>query len=348
MMMDKTPAGAWSSARAHNGDKLERLRGHVTEGAPLIRLRRCSPGIDRWTVRAWVRLWRCCVDSSRFVWPRGFFLFLTYSKDGWVVLALPTRAVASQLRSFFCFMTVTCRRALATPSPLHLSLYLVRLNLFRSSDLKAQDGTAAAWLAPGCMLFDWGIFLVCVRSLFYRLLFFSPLKKRLMSPENSTRKVNTILKCQEINDIVLSSYGSVGEGDKCLALFTPVPPYLWSFPLSPWLSLSPCLFLIYSSSTIFSSPLPLPTPSSPRLFFTFPYRLNSTHTEYWSSGRRAVLLRRVRLSANEKRRSKSESLIFVRRQRDPNMWSFPPVKTRNFSLFTGPSNCILLLSSWRE
>lgn len=109
------------------------------------------------------------------------------------------------------------------------------------------------------MLFDCGIFLVCVRSLFYRLLFFSPLKKRLMSPENSTRKVNTILKCQEINDIVLSSYGSVGEGDKCLALFTPVPPYLWSFPLSPWLSLSPCLFLIYSSSTIFSPPS-LPTP----------------------------------------------------------------------------------------
>lgn len=47
-----------------------------------------------------------------------------------------------------------------------------------------------------------------------------------MRPENSTRKVNTILKCQEINDIVLSFYGSVEEGDKCLALFTPVPPYL--------------------------------------------------------------------------------------------------------------------------
>lgn len=73
MMMDKTPAGAWSSARAHNGDKLERFRGHVTEGAPLIWLRCCSPGIDRWKVRAWVRLWRCCVDSSRFVWPWGFF-----------------------------------------------------------------------------------------------------------------------------------------------------------------------------------------------------------------------------------------------------------------------------------
>lgn len=70
------------------------------------------------------------MDSSRFVWPRGFFLFLTYSKDGRVVLALPSRAVASQLRSSFSFMTVTCRRALATPSPLHLSLYLVRPNFF--------------------------------------------------------------------------------------------------------------------------------------------------------------------------------------------------------------------------
>lgn len=38
------------------------------------------------------------------------------------------------------------------------------------------------------------------------------------------RKVNTILKCQEINDIVLSSYDSIREGDKCLALFIPILP----------------------------------------------------------------------------------------------------------------------------
>lgn len=161
-----------------------------------------------------------------------------------------------------------------------------------------------------------------------------------MRPENSTRKVNTILKCQEINDIVLSSYGSVGEGDKCLALFTPVPPYLWSFPLSPWLSLSPCLFLIYSPSNIF---LFLP-PAPPSPLFHSP--VNSTHTEHWRSGWWAVPLHRERPSASEKRRSKS--LVFVRRHRDPNMWTFPSVKTRNFSLFSGPSNCILLLSSWRE
>lgn len=54
--------------------------------------------------------------------------------------------------------------------------------------------------------------------------YFSPPQKRLMSPENSTRKVNTILKCREINDIVLSSYDSIREGDKCLALFTPILP----------------------------------------------------------------------------------------------------------------------------
>lgn len=65
-----------------------------------------------------------------------------------------------------------------------------------------------------------------------------------MSPENSTRKVNTILKCQEINDIVLSSYGSVGEGDKCLALFTPFLPIcdLFLCP-SHWLCLCVCFYL---------------------------------------------------------------------------------------------------------
>lgn len=61
--------------------------------------------------------------------------------------------------------------------------------------------------------------------------YFSPSQKRLMSPQNSARKVNTILKCQEINDIVLSSYGPLKEGDKCLALFTPILP-ICDLPLS--------------------------------------------------------------------------------------------------------------------
>lgn len=76
--------------------------------------------------------------------------------------------------------------------------------------------------------------------------YFSLSQKRLMSTQNSTRKVNTILKCQEINDIVLSSYGLVGEGDKCLALFTPSLPIC---DLS--LSLPLILFVSYSPSSIF-------------------------------------------------------------------------------------------------
>lgn len=75
----------------------------------------------------------------------------------------------------------------------------------------------------------------------------SPPQKRLMSPENSTRKVNTILKCQEINDIVLSSYGPAGEGDKCLALFTPFLPICDLFfpAASPSLCLCVCFSFIF-------------------------------------------------------------------------------------------------------
>lgn len=73
-----------------------------------------------------------------------------------------------------------------------------------------------------------------------------------MSPENPARKVNTILKCQEINDIVLSSYGPVEEGDKCLALFTPFLPVCEPFPLS-LSSLSPSLCLRCPSLTVASS-----------------------------------------------------------------------------------------------
>lgn len=91
------------------------------------------------------------------------------------------------------------------------------------------------------------IWLQCISrscsELVLSIIIFLPLKKRLMSPENSTRKVNTILKCQEINDIVLSSYGPVEEGDKCLALFTPFLPICDLF-LSPSHSL--CLGVRFS------------------------------------------------------------------------------------------------------
>lgn len=74
-----------------------------------------------------------------------------------------------------------------------------------------------------------------------------------MSTQNSTRKVNTILKCQEINDIVLSSYGLVGEGDKCLALFTPSLP-ICDLSLSPSHSLCFLFSIFHFSSLLFSPP----------------------------------------------------------------------------------------------
>lgn len=85
----------------------------------------------------------------------------------------------------------------------------------------------------------------------------SPPQKRLMSPENSTRKVNTILKCQEINDIVLSSYGPAGEGDKCLALFTPFLPICdLSFPLPLLLFVFVSVSLLFSISCFFPPSVP--------------------------------------------------------------------------------------------
>lgn len=90
-------------------------------------------------------------------------------------------------------------------------------------------------------------------ALVLSIIIFLPLKKRLMSPENSTRKVNTILKCQEINDIVLSSYGPVGEGDKCLALFTPFLPICDLF-LPPSHSLCLCVCLSFILHLSFSPP----------------------------------------------------------------------------------------------
>lgn len=97
--------------------------------------------------------------------------------------------------------------------------------------------------------------------------YFSPPQKRLMSPENSTRKVNTILKCQEINDIVLSCYGSAGEGDKCLALFTPFLPICDLFPCP-----SDCLCLLVYFSFIPHLPsfFPPSQPPSLLLFVSFP------------------------------------------------------------------------------
>lgn len=92
--------------------------------------------------------------------------------------------------------------------------------------------------------------------------YFSPPQKRLMSPENSTRKVNTILKCQEINDIVLSCYGSAGEGDKCLALFTPFLPICDLFPCP---SDRLCLLVYFS----FIPHLPSFPPSQPPSLLLF-------------------------------------------------------------------------------
>lgn len=89
--------------------------------------------------------------------------------------------------------------------------------------------------------------------------YFSPYQKRLMSPKNSTRKVNTILKCQEINDIVRSSYGPIGRGDKCLALFTPFLPICDIFLHSPLCASSS--FILYRPF-FFSSSLPLSLPRS--------------------------------------------------------------------------------------
>lgn len=87
--------------------------------------------------------------------------------------------------------------------------------------------------------------------------YFSPPQKRLMRPENSTRKVNTILKCQEINDIVLSSYGPVGKGDKCLALFTPFLP-ICDLLLSLSNSLCLCVCFSFILHLPFSPTLSLP------------------------------------------------------------------------------------------
>lgn len=88
------------------------------------------------------------------------------------------------------------------------------------------------------------IWLQCISrscsELVLSIIIFLPLKKRLMSPENPTRKVNTILKCQEINGIVLSSYGPVEEGDKCLALFTRFLP-ICDLSLFPSYSLCLCV-----------------------------------------------------------------------------------------------------------
>lgn len=97
--------------------------------------------------------------------------------------------------------------------------------------------------------------------------YFSPPQKRLMSPENSTRKVNTILKCQEINDIVLSCYGSAGEGDKCLALFTPFLPICDLFPCP---SDRLCLLVYFSFSPHLPSFFPPSQPPSLLLFVSFP------------------------------------------------------------------------------
>lgn len=138
--------------------------------------------------------------------------------------------------------------------------------------------------------------------------------------------------------------------------FHSVPPYLWSFPLSLWSSLSPCLFLIYSSSTIIFSSLLASLPPSLCLCSSTDHGVQAPRTnpqkgtemlqlhaamQHMTIG--LVLYDVCSLSADEKRRS-----VFIRSRRELNMWSLPPVKTENFSLLSGPSNCVLLLSSWRR
>lgn len=57
--------------------------------------------------------------------------------------------------------------------------------------------------------------------------------------------------------------------------FHSVPPYLWSFPLSLWSSLSPCLFLIYSSSAIIFSSFPATLPPSLCLLSSIDHRVQA-------------------------------------------------------------------------
>lgn len=92
------------------------------------------------------------------------------------------------------------------------------------------------------------------------IIIFPSTSKRLMSPPNSTRKVNTILKCQEINDIVFSFHRPAEEGDKCLALFTRFPLFVicLSFSSAP-----------FSYLSFFHSSLPLSPPRSPSVTMVF-------------------------------------------------------------------------------
>lgn len=172
-----------------------------------------------------------------------------------------------------------------------------------------------------------------------------------MSPENSTRKVNTILKCQEINDIVLSSYGSVGEGDKCLALFTLYLP-ICDLLLCPSHCL--CLYFSFILHLHLSSIFPPPSLGVFLFLFRWPWcrdaqdlsrrlHLNAAAICSDTTQEMGCDVCCVQLSANEKHWS-----IFIRWQWELKIRTLPFLKTRNSSLRTRPSLCIMLFSTLVE
>lgn len=172
-----------------------------------------------------------------------------------------------------------------------------------------------------------------------------------MRPEISTRKVNTILKCQEINDIVLSFYGPVGEGDKCLALFTAFLPICDLF-LSPSHSLCLC---VCSSLTLHLPFLFLPPFVSSLVLLRWP----------WSPDAKGLSkLPCVNAAATCDDRAGDAALLYAvcgcqqMNSIDPSSLGGDEISTQSVYLLSGaqnssfcsrPSNCALLLSQlWPE
>lgn len=102
------------------------------------------------------------------------------------------------------------------------------------------------------------------------IIIFLSTSKRLMSPQNSTRKVNTILKCQEINDIVLFFLWSCRSGWQMSCPFHSFPSHLWSASHSLSLRFFPSLifppFLCLLLVLLHRPSSPDTEDSSPRLF----------------------------------------------------------------------------------
>ena len=93
--------------------------------------------------------------------------------------------------------------------------------------------------------------------------YFPTSQKRLMRSRNSTRKVNTILKCQEINDIVFFSFSPMVLQSRV----TNVLPF----------SLSPSLLVISSSHLSLDVPLFLSLTCFVFVCFCFYYSLIFPH-----------------------------------------------------------------------